>query len=118
MMQGNEHLHIVLEQMKAYNRRDVEGCLRYWADDLKVLLMPEEEVILSSKQEAREFLKGEFARKGLKTASRVIRWEIEGPYVILVHEESDEDDGVGQEMRFAYLIEEGVISKMWSLAVE
>ena len=109
-------MQIVLDQMEAYNRGDVEGCLGYWTDDLKVLLMPEEEVILSNKQEGREFLEREFA-KGLKTASRVVKREVDGPYVFLVHEESG-PDGPNHQMRFAYLIEEGLISKMWSLPVE
>ena len=114
--QLNKNLQMVLDQMEAYNRRDVEGCLRYWADDLQVLLMPEEEVILSNKQEAREFLEKEFA-KGLETSSRVVEKKADGAYVCLVHEEFGRD-GFSYQMRFAYLIEKGLLSKMWSLPVE
>lgn len=111
-----ENLKIVLDQMRAYNARDIEGCLKYWSDDLKVILMPEEEIMFSSKQQAREFLALEFGT-GTGPIKQVIKSETNGPYVYLVHEECFPDGSVNR-MRFAYFIEDGMITKMWNTPFE
>ena len=48
-----QNLQIVLKQIDAFNARDIEGCLKYWTDDLKVIDMPDEKVIFSNKEEGK-----------------------------------------------------------------
>ena len=45
--------NIVRKQLEAFNNKDVEGCLQYCADDLKVIVLPDETVMASSKEEIR-----------------------------------------------------------------
>ena len=63
MGKEKENLEIYAKSTDAYNARDIEGCLQYWADDLKVIALPENKTVFSSKQEVREHLKKEFANK-------------------------------------------------------
>ena len=57
MGKEKENLEIYAKSTDAYNARDIEGCLQYWADDLKVIALPENKTVFSGKQEVREHLK-------------------------------------------------------------
>ena len=107
----NEKLKIIFNQMQAYNTRDIEGCLKYWADDLKVIVMPDEKVLFSNKQEVREHLQKEFSN-GTDPKTKALESGSEGSHLYMVQEKTRSDGSV-KKMKFTYLIEDGVISKMW-----
>ena len=106
-----ENLKKVLDQIEACNVGDIERCLSYWADDLKVILLPKNETIFSSKQEVRKHLKNELT-SGAKPSVEVFEPKSDGPHVYLVEEKTRFGKPTGK-MKFTYLVEDGLITTMW-----
>ena len=111
-----ENLEIVLKQIEAFNAKDIEGCLKYWADDLKVIVLPEEKVVFSSKQEVREHLQKQFSgEKGPIT--KILKKETDNSYVYLLEEKTRADNST-IKANFTYYIEGDLINTMWGKPVE
>ena len=71
-------MEICAKSTDTYNTRDIEGCLQYWADDLKVIVSLENKTVFSSKQEVREHLKKEFVNKEKIPTVEVLDSKTEG----------------------------------------
>jgi hypothetical protein len=114
MMTENEkqNIQVVLDQIEAFNAKDIESCLEYWADDLQVILMPEEEIVFSNKQQVREHLQRQFSDDGPSPVSRVIEKRAEGDHVYFL-EEKESADGRVIKKEYTYLVRGGIIQTMW-----
>ena len=106
-----QNLQIVLKQIDAFNARDIEGCLKYWTDDLKVIDMPDEKVIFSNKEEVRLHLRKEFSGDMIPSIT-VLKTKIDGSYVYLLEEKKRSNDS-GSKAEFTYHIKDGLIITMW-----
>ena len=117
MGKEKENLEIYAKSTDAYNARDIEGCLQCWADDLKVIALPENKTVFSSKQEVREHLKKEFANEERIPTVKALDLKTDGPYVHVVEEKSRSGKPTGK-MKFIYLIEDGLIATMWGEPID
>ena len=109
-MSESKEQQLVRSQLEAYNQKDVEGCLQHFADDLKVIVLPNETVMASSKEEIRRHLvdsieSGEFLE------AKLIDIKSNGPFVTTT--EVKDDGKVKSTITFVYYIEDGLIKKMW-----
>lgn len=107
-----EDLKIVERQIKASNSGDIEKCLSYWADDLKVIILPENKTAFSSKQEVREHLEKDFADKTNYPTVKIHSSEVDGSCIHLIEEKFRDGKSTGK-MKFTYLVEDGLITTMW-----
>ncbi|MCB9093425.1 MAG: hypothetical protein H6621_00020 [Halobacteriovoraceae bacterium] len=111
LMKGeNMSLEIVLTQLEAYNRKNLDENFKYFADDLKVYLLPEGKVLFNNKTEARAHTErgiesGEFA------TSEVLGQMQSGSFVTL-HEQKIKE-GVPRTAIITYFVEDGLIKQMW-----
>ena len=101
---------IVRKQLEAFNKKDVEGCLKYFADDLTVTVLPDETVIASSKAEIRDHVIQQI-ESGDFLEAKLIDIRTNGPFVMTT--EVKEGRGKRSTISFVYFIEDGLIKKMW-----
>ena len=109
-MSESKEEQMVRNQLEAYNQKDVEGCLQYFSNDLKVIVLPDETVIASSKEEICRHLvssieSGEFLK------AQLIDIKSNGPFVTTT--EVKDDGKTKSTITFIYYIENGLIKKMW-----
>lgn len=109
-MSESKEEQIVKSQLEAYNRTDVEGCLQYFADDLKVIVLPDETVMASSKEEIRRHLVSSI-ESGEFLEAQLVDIKSNGPFVTTT--EVKDDGKVKSTITFVYYIEDGLIKKMW-----
>ena len=101
---------IVKKQLEAFNNQDIEGCLKYFAEDLKVIVLPEETVIASSKEEIRQHMKDQID-SGDFLPAKLIDISSNGKFVTTT--EVKDDGKVKSTITFIYYVEDGLIKKMW-----
>ncbi len=109
-MSESKEQQIVRSQLEAYNQKDVEGCLQYFADDLKVIVLPDERVMASSKEEIRRHLVNSI-ESGEFLEAQLIDIKSNGSFVTTT--EVKDDSKVKSTITFIYYIEDGLIKKMW-----
>ena len=109
-MSETKEEQIVRSQLEAFNKKDVEGCLKYFSDDLTVTVLPDETVIASSKEEIRAHVIQQIESGDFMLAKLVdIRYN--GPFVMTT--EVKEGRGKKSTITFIYYVEDGLIKKMW-----
>lgn len=101
---------IVRKQLEAFNDQDIEGCLKYFAEDLKVIVLPEETIIASSKDEIRQHMKDQI-ESGEFLPAKLVDINSNGQFVTTTEVKSD--GKVKSTITFIYYIEDGLIKKMW-----
>ncbi|MBT4761916.1 MAG: SnoaL-like domain-containing protein [Bdellovibrionaceae bacterium] len=101
---------IVKKQIEAFNMKDVEGCLQYFADDLKVVVLPEETLIASSKDDIRRHMTEQIESGEFLTAKLV---DISSNGQFVTTSEIKDDGKIKSTITFIYYIENGLIKKMW-----
>tara|TARA_Y100001935_G_scaffold255477_1_gene268803 strand:+ start:463 stop:810 length:348 start_codon:yes stop_codon:yes gene_type:complete len=101
---------IVKKQLEAFNNQDIEGCLKYFAEDLKVIVLPEETVMASSKEEIRQHMKDQID-SGDFLPAKLIDISSNGKFVTTT--EVKDDGKVKSTITFIYYVEDGLIKKMW-----
>ena len=106
---------IVKKAIEAFNKKDFEACLEYWADDLKVIILPEEHVLASSKDEIRQHLKNQMD-SGQFIPSKLIDISSNGPFVMTT--EIKDNGKTKSILSLIHYIEDGLIKKMWGAAVK
>lgn len=104
---------IVRTQLEAYNNRDIEGCLKYFAEDLKVIILPDENILANSKEEIRAHMK-KGMEDGTFQEAKLIDIKANGPYVTTIEEKND--GKVKSTITILYYLEDGLIKKMWGAA--
>ena len=100
-----------MAQMKAFDLRDLEACLNYWADDLTITILPQAVLVLSGKEQAREFLQQQFNHRANST--KILDPRTDGCYVHLLHQEVL-PNGQIRQTKFSYLIKNNLISQLWA----
>jgi hypothetical protein len=114
MMEGRmsetKEEQIVRSQLEAFNKKDVEGCLKYFSDDLTVTVLPDETVIASSKDEIRTHLIQQIESGDFMPAT-LVDISSNGPFVMTT--EVKEGRGKRSTISFIYYVEDGLITKMW-----
>ena len=106
---------IVKKSIEAFNNKDFESCLEYYADDFKLILLPEEKVLTSSKNELRQHLKKKVDSDQF-LPSKLIDISSNGPFVITT--EVEDKGGKKSTFTFIHYIEDGLIKKMWGATVK
>ena len=106
---------IVKKTLEAFNNKDFEACLKYWADDLKVIVLPEEKVLASSKDEIRQHLKNQIESDTF-LPSKLINISSNGPFVITT--EIKDSGKTKTILTLIHYIEDGLIKKMWGASVK
>lgn len=109
-MSESKEERIVRSQLEAYNQKDVKGCLQYFAEDLKVVVLPDETIMASSKEEIRRHLVGSI-ESGEFLEAKLIDIKSNGPFVTTT--EVKDDGKVKSTITFIYYVEDGLIKKMW-----
>ena len=110
LLEENMAENLVKKQLEAFNNKDIEGCLQYFADDLKVIVLPDEKIIASSKNEIRQHMKDQID-SGDFVKAELIDISSNGPFVTTV--EVKNDGKVKSTITFIYYVEDGLIKKMW-----
>lgn len=105
-----EQEQIVKSQLDAFNNKDIEGCLKYFSEDLKVIVLPSEQVVANSKDEIRKKLISDLESGQMLTAE-LKHIDSHGPFVRTV--EVKESSGKRSTISFTYYVEDGLIKKMW-----
>ena len=106
---------IVKKSIEAFNNKDFESSLKYWADDLKIIDLLKEEVFFSSKEEVRQHLKKQI-ESGQFLPSKLINIHSNGPFVITT--EVKDDGKEKSTITLIRYIEDGLIKKMWGASVK
>lgn len=101
---------IVKSQLEAFNNKDVEGCLKHFSDDLTVVVLPEENVIASSKEEIRSHVNQQIDSGDFLPAT-LVDIRSNGPFVMTT--EVKEGRGKKSTIFFIYYVEDELIRKMW-----
>ena len=101
---------IVRKQLEAFNDQDIEGCLKYFAEDLKVIVLPEETIIASSKDEIRKHMKDQI-ESGEFLPAKLVDINSNGQFVTTTEVKSD--GKIKSTITFIYYVEDGLIKKMW-----
>lgn len=109
-MSETKEEQIVRSQLEAFNNRDVEGCLKYFSDDLTVTVLPDETVIASSKEEIRAHVIQQIESGDFMPAT-LVDIRSNGPFVMTT--EVKEGRGKRSTISFMYYVEDGLIKKMW-----
>ena len=112
MNDQEKDLQKVIAQIDASNAGDIEGCLAYWAEDLKVIELPKNEVVFSNKQQVREHLQKEF-ESGASPKVKVLESKVDGSKIHVIEEKTRFGKSIGK-MKFSYFVEGGVITTMWA----
>ena len=109
MAETNEE-RIVKAQLEAYNNKDVEACLQYFSDDLKVVALPDEKIIANSKDEIRAHVHSQI-KSGQHVPATLVDIRSNGPFVMTTEMK---DNGTKKAtISFIYYVGDGLIHKMW-----
>lgn len=109
MAETNEE-RIVRAQLEAYNNKDVQGCLQYFSDDLKVVALPDEKIIANSKDEIRQHVLDQI-ESGQFLPATLVDIRSNGPFVMTT--EVKDNGKKKATISFIYYVEDGLIRKMW-----
>lgn len=109
-MSESKEIQIVKAQLEAFNNKDVEGCLQYFSEDLKVIVLPDEKIIASSKDEIRTHVINQI-ESGDFMPAELVSIRANGPFVMTTEVKNNGDKKTTIE--FIYFVENGLITKMW-----
>lgn len=108
-------LEMILAQVTAWNKGNLEDFLSYYRDDIKVYSRPANDLIFDSKAALLTHIKSDFDSGKVERVHIVDQVE-SPPYVLLLEEKTNEAGS--RRAVVTYLIENNKIKSMWIERVE
>ena len=103
---------IVLKQIEAFNRCQLEECLSYVSDDIQVNTIPSGEILFSGKTVLREHLEKSFADENFEEAEVLEIIEMNN-LVVTKEKKVARKTKESRLLLITYFVENGQIAKMW-----
>lgn len=105
---------VVLDHIVKFNNCDIEGCLRFVANDIEVTLLNENKVLFREVESLREHLKSSFEDEDYETVE-VLKLIEMGNYITTLEEKTSQSTKSKRRLTVVYLVENDKISKMWAI---